>query len=157
MKKADASDEFGKNPKKMVHTNDSNEEINIVARGTVLQTPSKKQLNNEIDPNKTNSLIKLLLLSYETMEKNIKQMKDSLPLLTIMDPKTHTKYLAEIIAEMEKFQIDEHFKPKICGVLSLYRVVEILTSTMLGYVKYLKYGIENYKHLEKNQNLLFFK
>ena len=159
MHKSDESDNIGKNPKKMVHTNDSKEEINIVARGTLnLQTPLKKQPFNEIDPIIiTDSLINLLLLSYDTMEKNIKNLKDSLTLFGIIDPKTHTKYLAEIIAEMEKFQINENFKPKICGILSLNRIILILTSTMLGYIKYLKYGMENYKYLEKNQNLLVSK
>jgi len=97
------------------------------------------------------------------MEKNnnISQLKKPIPLfgnsMNMIDTKVHKKIFEEIIEDIGKFQIDPSFKPKLGGKVSLKKVLLILTSTMLGYVRYLKDGIENYQKLEKEKRVLFSK
>ena len=96
-----------------------------------------------------------------TKNNNISQLKKSIPLfgnsMNMIDTKVHTKIFAKIIEDLGKFQIDPNFKLKLGGNVSLKKVLLILTSTMVGYVRYLKDTIENYQKLEKDKKVLFSK
>ena len=129
-----------------------------------LQTPRKKKHTIENIPQIDTNVLKNLLIScYGKMEKYniINQLKKSIPLfgesMNMIDTKVHMKIFAEIIKEMGKFKIEQNFKPKLGGNVSLNIVLLTLTSTMLGYVTYLKNGIENYQKLEKDKKVLFLK
>jgi len=129
-----------------------------------LQIPLKKEHSNENLPQiDTIELRNLLISCYGKMTKNnnISQLKKSIPLfgnsMNMIDTKVHTKIFAKIIEDLGKFQIDPNFKLKLGGNVSLKKVLLILTSTMVGYVRYLKDTIENYQKLEKDKKVLFSK
>ena len=122
-----------------------------------LEPKPQKKLHISIE-NDTKELCKVLVDSYDKIGKSVKNLKEIIPVLgLIQNRESHTKNISDICQNLTSLGFNALSKEKIGGILKMETVLCQLISIMLGHANFLKNGIEKYEKIEEKERLVLKK